>query len=103
MNQDMQRMQNVEQSLHAITAQRSAYQAQLLEIENATRELAHAKESYRIISNIMVKQDSAKLKAELEDKKASIQARAGAIEKQEQRLRQEMQNLQESILKGGNA
>jgi prefoldin beta subunit len=93
-------MQMVEQALASQTAQRSAYQAQLMEIENAERELAEAKESYRIIGNIMVKADPHKLKSELHDKKATIQARMSSVERQEQKLRAEMEQLQKQLLGG---
>jgi prefoldin beta subunit len=68
------------------------------EVENATRELAEAKESYRIVGNIMVKAAPEKLKSELEERKATLQARISAIERQEQKLREEMQRLQKEIL-----
>jgi prefoldin beta subunit len=97
---EMQKLQALEQTLHAQLAQRNAHQSQLLEAENALRELETAKESYRIIGNIMVKTDSAKLKSELEEKKSMLQTRIVAVERQEKRLREEMQKLQDSILKG---
>jgi len=95
---DMQRLQILEQSLHTHGAQRNAYQSQLLEIENASSELANAKESYRIIGNVMVKSDPEKLKAGLDEKKATLQSRLASLEKQEKRLREEMDALQKSIL-----
>jgi prefoldin beta subunit len=96
----MQKLQTLEQTLHAQMAQRNTFQSQLLEIENATKELETAPESYRIIGNIMVKAESAKLKSELDEKKAALQARVAALERQEKRLHEEMQKLQESLLKG---
>jgi prefoldin beta subunit len=98
--ESLQKLQALEQTLHAQMAQRSAYQSQLLEIENAAKELESAPESYRIIGNIMVKTDSAKLKSELDEKKAALASRIAGVERQEKRLREEMQKLQDSILKG---
>ena len=95
---DMQRLQILEQSLHTHSAQRNAYQAQLLEMENAIGELASATESFRIIGNVMVKSDPAKLKEEIVEKKSALHARLASIEKQEKRLREEMDALQKSIL-----
>lgn len=94
----LQKMQITEQQLHAFTAQRSSMQQQLLEFENATREVTESKESYRIIGNIMVKQDPHKLKSELEERKATLQTRIAAVERQEKALREQMEKLQKQIL-----
>ena len=96
----LQRLQMIEQSAHAQGAQRAAHQAQLNETENALRELLVAKESHRIIGNIMVKVDPAVLSKELEEKRATLVARVASVERQETKLREEMQKLQDSILKG---
>lgn len=94
----LQKLQAIEQALHSQTMQRSTAQAQLMEIENAVRELEGAQESYRIIGNVMVKRAPAELKAELEERKAGLQTRASALERQEHKLREEMQRLQTEIL-----
>jgi prefoldin beta subunit len=97
-NEQLKRLEQVEQALHTQTAQRAAYQAQLVEVESALSELEGVSESYRIVGNIMVKTQSERLKSELAEKKAGVQARISALERQEQKLRDEMQKLQDSIL-----
>jgi prefoldin beta subunit len=96
--ESLQKLQVIEQALHSHSAQRNTLQAQLMEVDNAVRELEQAKESWRIIGNIMVKTDSAKLKTELEEKKDSLQTRIAGVERQEKKLREEMQKLQSEIL-----
>ena len=96
--ESLQKLQVIEQTLHTQSAQRNALQAQIMEVENAVRELADAKESWRIIGNIMVKTESTKLKTELEEKKESLQTRIAGVERQEKKLREEMQKLQNEIL-----
>lgn len=96
--ESLQKLQVIEQALHAQSAQRNALQSQLLEVENALRELAEAKESWRIIGNIMVKADAAKLSSELGEKQSSLQTRVAGVERQEKKLREEMQKLQSEIL-----
>jgi prefoldin beta subunit len=96
--ESLQKMQIIEQQLHAQTAQRAAFQSQLLETENAAREVTESKDAYRIIGNIMVKSDSAKLKSELEERKATLQTRIAAVERHEKSLREEMDRLQKQIL-----
>ena len=96
----LQQAQAVEQALHMQTAQRTTLQAQLHEIENASGELAHAHESYRILGNIMIKADATKLKAELDAKKESLQHRIATLERGEERLREELRKAQEQVLRG---
>jgi prefoldin beta subunit len=96
----LEQLQAIEQAAHAHAAQRASLQQQLLEIENARKELASAPESYRIIGNIMVKADPATLEKELGEKHERIQTRLVSVERQEKRLREEMQQLQAKILEG---
>lgn len=96
----MAQAQAVEQALHTQSAQRMTLQAQLHELENASSELSGSGESYRIIGNIMVKADTAKLKGELDEKAASIKTRIAGFERNEERLRAELKKAQESILRG---
>jgi prefoldin beta subunit len=96
----LQQAQAIEQALHMQTAQRATLQAQAHELENASSELANAKESYRIIGNIMVKADASALKAELDSKRESLQHRITTLERTEQRLRDELKRAQEQVLRG---
>ena len=95
----LQQLQALEQSLHAHIAQRNALQAQLHEIETAHKALEKTTEAYRIIGNIMVKADAATLREELSQKKESTMTRIAAVERQEKRLRDEMQGFQDKLLK----
>jgi len=94
----MQQLQAVEERLHMFTAQRNSYQAQLFEMENASKELSEAKEGYRIIGTIMVKTNPEQLKKEIDEKKGTVQSRITGIEKQEQLLRTQMQEFQKKLL-----
>lgn len=96
--ENLQKLQAIEQALHTQTAQHNAYQGQLLELENAMRELSETKESWRIIGNVMVKADPAKLAAEFTEKKTLLQTRIAGFERQEKKLRDEMQKLQTELL-----
>ena len=96
----LQEAQTVEQALHTYTAQRSTLQQQLSETENAISELASAQDAYRIIGNVMVKVAPDKLRAELEEKKQSLTTRIAAVDRQEKRLREQLEGLQQKLLKG---
>ena len=96
----LQQAQSIEQTLHMQTAQHATFRAQLLELENASKELSSAKDSYRIIGNIMVKTEPLTLKTELDQKLESLQHRIQSIERQEERLRQELKKIQDKVLQG---
>lgn len=95
---DLQKLQVIEQTLHSYTAQKNSYQQQLAEVENAITELSGTHESYRIIGNIMVKASPEKLKTELDEKKSVLQTRITSVERQEAKLKEEMEKLQKQVL-----
>ncbi len=94
------RLHEIEQSAHAHAVQRQSCQAQLADAENALKELAGGK-AYRIVGAIMVEADPARLREELEEKRRSLESRVAALKRQEDRLREEMRQLQQDALKGG--
>jgi len=86
--------------MHAQSAQRNAHQSQFLELENdAAGDRAHERE-LRIIGNIMVKVDSAKLKVEL---RRALNTAGQACSRRNVRRRSSVtrcKSYQEGILKG---
>jgi prefoldin beta subunit len=102
MNKDVQEKVNnlsmLEQNAQQMAAQRQNFQTQLMEVESAIEEISNSKDTYKIIGNIMIKTEPAKLKEELEAKKALLNARVKAMEKQEDILREKSKKLQEEIL-----
>ncbi len=102
MNKDVQEKVNnlsmLEQNAQQMAAQRQNFQTQLLEVESAIEEISNSKETYKIIGNIMIKTEPAKLKEELEAKKGLLNARVKSIEKQEDLLKEKSKKLQEEIL-----
>jgi prefoldin beta subunit len=102
MNKDVQEQVNnlsmLEQNAQQMAAQRQNFQTQMLEVESAIEEISNSKEAYKIIGNIMVKTEPAKLKEELEAKKGLLNARLKSMEKQEEILKEKSKKLQEEIL-----
>jgi prefoldin beta subunit len=96
--ESMQKMQMLEQAAHAHAVQRQSMQAQLHETEHALAELEGSKEAYRLMGNILVKAEPEKLRAELVEKKSTLHARVNSVEKQEAKLREEMEKLKEQLL-----
>jgi len=96
-DENLQRLQAIEQSMQTFSVQKQNIQSQLLEIESAAKEIG-SEDAYRIIGNIMVKTDAAKLKEELQEKESSLKNRLETAKKQEDRLRKEAEELQKSVM-----
>jgi prefoldin beta subunit len=102
MNKDIQEKINqlsmIEQNVQQFSVQKQQFQAQLVESESAERELTGAKESYKIIGNIMVLRDAESLKKEIIEKKEIINMRIESFEKQEAKLKEKAESLQREVL-----
>lgn len=102
MNNDVQNKINqlsmMEQNLQNFALQKQQFQAQLLEIESAEKELKDSKEAFRIIGSIMVASDKEKLQKELAEKKEVINLRIESFEKQEAKLREKAEAMQKEVL-----
>lgn len=88
----------MEQNLQNFSLQKQQFQAQLLEAESAEKEIEGAKESFKIVGNIMVSMDKETLKKELVEKKEMLTIRVESFEKQEAKLREKAETLQKEVL-----
>lgn len=97
--QDIAQLQLLEQNLQSYAMQRQNFQMQLGEIENALTELKNSKEKpYKIIGNIMVSTPKEALVKDLESKKEILDLRIKTLEKQESKLRETAEELQQKLL-----
>lgn len=83
----------LEQNLQNFSMQKHQFAQQLAETQNAIKELATSKESYKIVGNIMIKKDIEELKKELEEKKAQLSMRISALEAQEKKTHEQIKEL----------
>ena len=88
------KLQMLEQNLQNVAMQKQSFQSQLLEIENALEELKTAKETYKIIGQIMVASKKEDLKIELNQKKELLDLRIKSYDKQEKDLKDKGSSLQ---------
>jgi prefoldin beta subunit len=102
MNKDVQNKINqlsmMEQNLQNFALQKQQFQAQLLEIESAEKELKDSKEAFRIIGSIMVASDKEKLQKELAEKKEVLNLRIESFEKQEAKIKEKAEAMQKEVL-----
>ncbi|MEA3378781.1 MAG: prefoldin subunit beta [Nanoarchaeota archaeon] len=95
----MGKIQLLEQNIQNFSMQKQTFQGQLLEAENALKELDKSKGAmFKIVGNIMVSSDKESLKKDLESKKEIYNLRIKSIAKQENSLKEKIKDLQEEIL-----
>ena len=93
------RLQMLEQNMQTIVLQKQQFQAQLIEVESALKELTSSPVAYKIVGNIMVSADKNSLEKELTQKKELIDVRLKNLEKQEKQFKDKTKQVQEEVLK----
>lgn len=96
--QKISQLQLFEQSLQNVLIQRQQFQAQLVEIESALKEIESSKEAYKIIGNIMVSSRKEDLKKDLTAKKEVVELRIKTLGKQEKSIKEKATKMQEEVL-----
>jgi len=92
-------MQIIQQNISNLSMQRQQFQIQETEIESALKELEKTDTSYKIIGNIMVKTSKDDLKKDLQEKHEMLKIRISTLEKQEDKMREKAESLQQEVLK----
>ncbi len=96
------RFQQVQQSLGQIMLQEQAAKQELVEIENALRELEkNPKEVYKSVGAVLVKADPKELGKELKEKKEALEVRITSLKKRQEKLSNELREIQEKLIKTG--
>lgn len=93
-----QRLLQLEQGLEQLSLQKKQFRTQLAEAEAALTATEQAREAYRIIGNLMIKQPAATIKKELDEKQETLRVRIATIEKQEGKLRTQLKEAQETAM-----
>ncbi len=97
--ENIQKLQLMEQNIQGMMVQRQQFSTQLIEIESALRELEHAPQAYKIVGNIMILTKKEDLTKELSEKKELLDMRIKNLEKQEEQMREKAQNIKETVMK----
>ncbi|MCS7096787.1 MAG: prefoldin subunit beta [Candidatus Bathyarchaeota archaeon] len=91
------RLQQLQQTLQAVLAQKQQVELELTELEQALSELQKIADDaviYKSIGSILVRTDKAKVTADLNERKELLNTRVAVLGKQEERLRSQMKELQ---------
>lgn len=93
-------LQLLQQNLQNLFLQKQQIQNQSLEIESALIELKSTDKAYKIIGNLMVSSPQDTLLKELTGKKELLDMRLKNITKQEEKLKDNYEQLQQEVVGG---
>lgn len=94
------RLQQLQQTLQSVLAQKQQVELELTEIEQALSELQKTADDaviYRAIGTLLVKAEKAKIVADLNERKELLNTRVAVLGKQEERLRSQLKDLQAKL------
>jgi len=98
--QRLLRLQQLQQTLQGVMAQKQQLTLQLNEVEQAANELEKLTETaviYKSIGALLVKSEKDKVTTELTERKELLKMRVDVLGKQETRLRTQAKDLQEKL------
>lgn len=94
------RLQQRQQTLQSVLAQKQQVELELTEIGQALSELDKLADDaviYRAIGSLLVKAEKAKVTADLNERKELLTMRTTVLGKQEERLRKQLKDLQAKL------
>ncbi|MBR9693117.1 hypothetical protein GOV07_04280 [Candidatus Woesearchaeota archaeon] len=94
----IQKLQLLEENLHALLAQKQQVQAQLMEVESAKGALDGKDSGYQIVGNIMVEQTAKDLNKDLDERMERSKVRLAALEKQEADVKKKAESIQKDVM-----
>lgn len=98
MTQNIELLGILEQNLASLVSQRQSFQRQLLDAQEASKELASSETAYQIVGTIMIKKSSKVLLEELAQKQELLSIKLESIIKQENSIRKQISDLQTTVM-----
>jgi prefoldin beta subunit len=98
--QRLLRLQQLQQTLQGVMAQKQQLELQLTEVEQATNELEKLTETaviYKSIGALLVKSKKSTVTTELKEREELLKMRVDVLGKQEERLRTQVKDLQQKL------
>jgi prefoldin beta subunit len=91
------RLQQLQQTLQSVLAQKQQVEIEITEIEQATSELQKLTDEaviYKATGSLLIKAEKNKIATELTERKELLSTRTTVIAKQEERIRSQIKDLQ---------
>lgn len=98
--QRLLRLQQLQQTLQSILAQKQQVEIELTEIEQALSELQKTADDtviYKAMGTLLVRAEKEKVTADLKERKDLLNTRATVLGKQEERIRTQLKELQTKL------
>lgn len=98
--QRLLRLQQLQQTLQTVLAQKQQLELELTEVEQALSELEKLTDSaviYKSIGSLLVKAERANVTTELTERKELVKTRIDVLGRQEERLRSQVKELQTKL------
>lgn len=96
-NQKLQEIQMLEQTLQSLLFQKQAFQMEISETKSASKEIENSDEVFKIIGQLMMKTDPKKVKQDLASKEKLLDLRMKSLEKQESELVERLEKIRKEI------
>ena len=96
--------QQLYQQVQNLVARKQQLKLELMEVENALRELEKVGEDtpvYKSVGAILIRTDKAKLVQELEDRKTFLNLRIEQVEREEKRAKEQLEDIRAKLRKEG--
>ena len=97
-SEKINQLQLLQQNLQGVAAQKQQISEQLTELNSALNELKATNQAYKIVGKIMIATSQQELTKELEEKKELSEVRLQNFAKQEDKLKQDMEQLQKEVM-----
>jgi len=100
LQEQLVRLQQLQQTLQSVAAQRQQVELELSETDKALAELEKATEDtpvYKTVGSILVKSNKQTLLTELKERKELMTTRVTVLGKQEDRTRERLKEIQEKL------
>lgn len=94
------RLQQLQQTLQSVLAQKQQVELEMSEIDQASTELQKLVDDavvYKATGSLMIRAEKTKMIAELSERKDLLNARVTILAKQEERLRSQLKELQTKL------
>jgi len=102
LNKKLEEFEVLRQTYLALIYQKQKIEEELLEVENAIKELENMKDDEKVfimIGNVLIRKDKKSVIEELKEKRDILNIRIKSLDKQEVQLRERLTNLQNEIEK----
>lgn len=98
--ENLEEMQLIDQTLQQLLLQKHAFQMELSETKSALSEIEKSEdEVYKIVGQLMIKSEKSKIKEELLNKQKIIDIRLKSLEKQESTLSEKLEKIRDELMK----